>query len=77
MTTRELKAEVLRLPMKARAKLASELLASLNEGPKADYTAEWAEEAQRRYKAFQEGRLTARPAEDVFRDAHARRQRRK
>jgi hypothetical protein len=47
--------EALRLPVKDRAKIAAELLASLDEGPDDDVEAAWAEELGRRVERMRGG----------------------
>ncbi len=62
-------AEVLKqaLTLKAedRAALAERLLASLDDLSEEETSHLWAEEAERRLRAFREGRATAIPAEEV------------
>lgn len=72
MTIDELEAEVLRLDPKGRARLAGRLLESLDELTPEENTQIWTEEAERRAAAIDTGRLSARPANEVFRDARAR-----
>ena len=68
----ELKAAALRLDPQGRARLAGRLLESLDELSPEENTLIWAEEAERRAAALDAGTLSARPADDVFRDARAR-----
>jgi len=72
MSIEELEAEALRLDPKARARLAGRLLESLDDLTPEENTQIWAEEAEQRAAATEAGRLAARPAESVFRDARAR-----
>lgn len=72
MGIKELEAAALKLEPKARARLASRLLDSLEDLSPEENARVWAEEAQRRADALDAGSLTARSAEDVFRDAQAR-----
>lgn len=63
---KEISAEALELPITARAELATQLLASLD-----DLTAEenerlWGVEAERRYAEYKAGNIEAVPAEEVF-----------
>jgi putative addiction module component (TIGR02574 family) len=64
MSTDELLAEVLRLPRPERAKVAEELLASLEE-PSDEVAAAWAEELERRALELAEGRVQTVPWETV------------
>jgi len=60
-TAEELEREALSLDVKARARLAQRLLASLDRLPPAEAEALWAEEAERRLAAFDRGELAAIP----------------
>lgn len=72
MKIEELEAEALRLDPKGRARLAGRLLESLDELAPDENAQIWAEEAERRAAALDSGRLSARSADEVFRDARAR-----
>jgi putative addiction module component (TIGR02574 family) len=72
MTTKELKTQALRLPAKDRARLAAQLLVSLDESAKGRYDAEWIEEAERRYSAYKKGALPGRLAAGALKRARAR-----
>jgi len=67
MTQDQLEAELLRLPSHVRAHLAEALLASLDK-PDAELDLAWADEAERRARELESGKVTAIPASD----AHAR-----
>jgi putative addiction module component (TIGR02574 family) len=56
MSTDELLAEALRLPRRERARVAEELLSSLEE-PDDDVAAAWATELERRSREVAEGRV--------------------
>ena len=63
--------EALALPAKERASLVEKLLLSIEpEAGSAELEAAWKHEALDRCKAFDEGRLTERPAADVLNDAY-------
>lgn len=64
MSTEELLAEVLRLPRKERARLAEELLSSLEE-PTEEIAVAWAEELERRSREVVEGRASTISWEEV------------
>jgi hypothetical protein len=66
MTTGDLLAAALSLPAKERAELAGRLLKSLDELPEAEWEA--VAESERRLQEVRSGRMTERPAADVFRD---------
>ena len=65
----EIEKEVLELPPKERAKLATYLIASLEGEDEADTEAEWLEEAERRYRAYRDGKLKSKPSQQVLQDA--------
>ena len=52
-----------------RALLAANLIASLDQLDDATCERLWLKEADRRFKAYKAGKITARSAEEVFRDA--------
>jgi putative addiction module component (TIGR02574 family) len=66
MTTAKLAKETLSLPPKSRAKLAETLLASLDDSKQRENDALWAEEAENRLDAFEQGKLHAIPGPEVF-----------
>jgi putative addiction module component (TIGR02574 family) len=68
----ELEQEARNLPLQERALLAHHFIASLDPGEEVDAEAVWLDEAERRYQAYQQGQLAAKPAEQVFREAKAR-----
>ena len=67
MTLEELEAEVLKLDLNSRARLASKLLTSLDTPSEEEIERLWAEEAQRRADEWDESK--AKPAEEVLREA--------
>lgn len=64
MSTDDLLAEALRLPRSDRARVAEELLSSLEE-PDDEVAAAWAAELERRSRDITEGRLQTVPWETV------------
>ena len=72
MGPEELKAEALRLPPEARAKLAHALLESLEELSETEIESLWVEEALRRDKEFDDGKVPLRPASEVFKEARSK-----
>lgn len=68
----EIREEVLELSERDRAALAEQLLQSLIPGEEVVAEEEWLEEAERRYRAYREGKISGRPAEEVLRDARAK-----
>jgi len=73
MTLEQISLEVLGLPTKHRAILAEKILRSLDEDETTTGNMEalWQEEAERRWRAFQEGTAKCRPADEVLRDLRA------
>ena len=65
----ELEREARRLPEQERALLAQHLIASIDPGEDVDAEAAWLEEAERRYQAYRQGKLAAKPVDQVFREA--------
>ncbi len=74
MTTalKECERQAKRLPLPERALLIEHLISSLDNLDDDECERLWVAEAERRYAEFKEGKIAARPAEDVFRDARAR-----
>jgi hypothetical protein len=68
----ELEAAALKLEPKARARLASRLLESLDELSPEENARLWNEEAERRHQALDQGTLGSRSADEVFQDAEKR-----
>ena len=73
MSIEELKEEALRLGPEARAYLARELLASLDEMTEAEIEALWLQEAICRDQELDSGAARSYPADEVFDRARARR----
>ena len=70
---KDITAEVLDLPLTARADLASQLLDSLEDLSEEESDQLWAEEAERRFAEYKTGDLEAIPADEVFARLRARR----
>jgi putative addiction module component (TIGR02574 family) len=67
-TIKNFETRALELPAKDRARLAVHLIASLDSVDPGENEHLWAKEAERRYKTYKAGHMTARPAHDVFAD---------
>ncbi len=64
--------EAMRLPPEARAKLAGQLISSLDEAaPDSDRDVAWAAEIRRRIHAYNAGELAAIPADMLLADLKA------
>jgi len=63
---KDIAAEVLELPLAARAELAGKLLDSLDDLTDEENDQLWAEEAERRYADYKAGKIQAIPADEVF-----------
>ncbi|MBU4467097.1 addiction module protein, partial [Patescibacteria group bacterium] len=55
-----------------RARLAMNLIKSLDNHDDADVEELWLQEAERRYHEYRQGKLQTRSADDVFRDAFSK-----
>ena len=67
----ECTAQALKLSPVDRATLAEHLIASLDELSTEQNEHLWLDEAERRDREYKSGAISARPAEDVLRDARA------
>ncbi len=65
LTTKELIAEAVSLPVEERAMVADSILRSLN-SPESDIDRKWAAVAQRRLAELRSGQVKAIPGEQVF-----------
>jgi putative addiction module component (TIGR02574 family) len=76
MSTKLEECEVLALKLSPseRANLATHLIASLDALDEAENELLWIQEAERRYQAYKQGNLSAKPAEEVFREARAQKE---
>ena len=72
MTIREIESEALRLNPSDRARLAERLLDSLETLSEEENARLWADEAERRDRAWDPNGDARRAASEVFRDARAR-----
>ena len=64
--------EALKLPSQERARLAEQLISSLDEEEDPEAERLWVEEAERRYKEYKEGKVKAKPADLVFKEARSK-----
>jgi len=71
MGIEELETEVLKLDPSTRARLAERLLQSLETLSDTENENLWAEEAERRLAELDKGAVSARPADEVLRNARA------
>ena len=72
MTIEELEAQALKLDPKGRARLAGKLLESLEDLSEEENAQLWADEAQRRDADLDSHPGSARPADEVLREARSR-----
>jgi len=68
---RDLESKALRLPRKARARLAQRLISSLDPQVDTDVDKLWLQEAEHRLREIKSGKVAAIPAEKVIRKARA------
>jgi hypothetical protein len=71
MTLKAIENAALKLPSRARGKLAAKLLSTLDADDPAEMERIWVEEADRRYRAYKMGRTTAVPAKKAIAAAKA------
>ncbi len=64
--------QAMKLPLKERATLIRQLIEGLDELDEQDLEQLWLQEAERRLKLHQQGKITSRPAHEVFADARIR-----
>ena len=68
---RDLESQALRLPRKARARLAHRLISSLDPKVDTDIEKVWLHEAERRLRELKSGKAAAIPTEKVVRKVRA------
>jgi putative addiction module component (TIGR02574 family) len=71
MNQEELEAEVMKLSLEARARLAEKLILSLDVPSDEENLRLWVIEAERRLKDLREGKAKEIPAEEVFQRARS------
>jgi putative addiction module component (TIGR02574 family) len=71
MNTEQLEAEIMKLSLDARAKLAEKIILSLDAPSEEENLQLWVQEVERRLKDLREGKVKEVAAEDVFRRARA------
>lgn len=67
----KLMAAALALPSEARAFIAERLIESLDALDDAEIERLWLDEAEKRFSDYKQGKISARSADDVFRDARS------
>jgi len=70
-TLKQCETQALKLQHKERAILAEHLIASLDAFSESENENLWLAESEKRYKMFKKGKITARPAKNVLRDAYS------
>jgi putative addiction module component (TIGR02574 family) len=68
---RDLKSQALKLPRRQRARLAQQLISSLDEEVDPDPEKLWLAEAERRLAEIQSGKVASIPADTVMKKARA------
>jgi putative addiction module component (TIGR02574 family) len=71
MNTEQIEAEIMKLSLDARARLAERIILSLDAPTDDENLLLWVQEAERRLKDLREGKAKELPAEEVFRRARA------
>jgi len=64
--------EALRLPFHKKAILVKRLIQSLDEKEDPEAEELWIKEAERRYQEYKKGKIKARPAEAVLKEAYSK-----
>ncbi len=72
LKVKEIEEEALRLPSSHRAQLAEYLIKSLDEDEDPEAEKLWVEEADRRYQEYKKGKIKAKSAERVFKEARSK-----
>jgi putative addiction module component (TIGR02574 family) len=68
----EIEEKALKLSSHERALLAEHLIGSLDDKEDAEAERLWIEEAERRYRAYKEGKIKTKLANQVFKDAFSK-----
>lgn len=68
----EIEEKALKLSSPERALLAEHLINSLEGREDAEAERLWIEEAERRYREYKEGKVKAKPADQVFKEAFSK-----
>jgi len=71
LKAKEIEEQALQLPHRERAELIRQLIKSLDEEEDIEAEKLWLEEAERRYKEYKKGKIKAKSAETVFKDARS------
>jgi putative addiction module component (TIGR02574 family) len=71
-TLSEIESEAMQLSRQERAVLVERLLTTLDVGEDVDAEELWLQEAERRYQEYRAGRMSSKPAAQVFEDAKKR-----
>jgi putative addiction module component (TIGR02574 family) len=67
MKTKDLIAEISDLPVEHRAKIADQILQSLN-APDPEIESAWMQEVEKRIEEYEQGRVKLVPAKEVFKN---------
>lgn len=68
LKVKEIKEEAFRLSSRERAQLAEHLIHSLDDKEDPEAEKLWIKEAERRYRAYKEGKVKGKPADLVFKE---------
>lgn len=69
---KQIEKEVLNLPSGERARLAEHLIRSLDAREDREAEKLWVKEAERRYQEYKKGKVKAKPAGKVFKEARSK-----
>ena len=71
-TVNDIRRAAMQLPAEEKARLAEELLSSLDTSEQIEIDAEWTEEIERRIDEVDSGKVKTIPADQVFRELEER-----
>ena len=71
-TIAKIEEDALSLSAEERARLAMDLIKSLDNFDDPEAEKLWLQEAERRYQEYRQGKIQGRPADDVYRDAFSK-----
>ena len=71
-TIAKIEEDALSLSAEERARLAMDLIKSLDNFDDPEAEKLWLQKAERRYQEYRQGKIQGRPADDVYRDAFSK-----
>ncbi|MBM4053184.1 MAG: addiction module protein [Planctomycetes bacterium] len=68
----DIEKDAMELPLHERSLLVERLLSTLDQGQDIDSEELWLQEAEKRYQDYRNGKIGAKPADHVFKEARER-----